>query len=93
MVLTNTQVAEKQTKVLKFPQVNILEEGIEQVNRSLELKRGFFVENLTKEEVKIFFTDSTGLKEVAATHWALTDKAIVLKQSIVIPLAKIVAVA
>lgn len=93
MVLTNTQVAEKQTKVLKFPKVDILEEGIEQVNRSLELKREFFVDNSKKEEVKIFFTDSTGLKEVDATYWTLTDKAIVLKQSIVIPLAKIVAVA
>lgn len=93
MVLTNTQVAEKQTKILRFPQVDILEEGIEQANRSLELKREFFIGSSEKEEVKIFFTDNTGLKEVDATYWTLTDKAVVLKQSIVIPLAKIVAVA
>lgn len=93
MVLTNTQVAEKQAKILKFPEVNILEEGIDQVNRSLELKREFFIGNSEKEGIKIFFIDSTGLKEVDATYWTLTDKAIILKHSIVIPLAKIIAVA
>lgn len=85
--------AGKQLKILKFPQVNILEEGIEEVNHSLAVKREFFKDNIDRDNVKIFFIDSTGLKEIEATYWTLTQKSVVLKQSIVIPLSKIVAVA
>lgn len=89
-----SQVNEKRrSKVLTFPKENILEQGIKQVNRSLELKRDFFLDNSGRDTVKIFFTDHTGLREIETTCWTLTNKAIVLRQAITIPLAKIVAVA
>lgn len=93
MNLRKLKIVEKDFHVLQFPTENILEQPIEQVNRSLAKKRDFFLDNLDRENVKIYFLDHTGLKKVETAHWTITKKAVILKQSLVIPLANIVAVA
>lgn len=93
MNVRNLKIVEKDVHVLQFPKENIFEQPIAQVNRSLEVKRDFFLDNLERENVKIYFLDHTGLKQVETSYYTLTEKAVILKQSFVIPLAKIVAVA
>lgn len=92
MNVRNSQVVERDARVLQFPKANIVDQPIEQVNRSLEVKREFFLHN-SEENVKIYFLDHTGLKQVETAYWTITKNAVILKESIVIPLAKIVAVA
>lgn len=83
----------KKGKVLKFPRVDVLEQGIEQVKLALQLKRDFFIENLGRETIEIYFVDITGLNRVKTNIWTPTEKALIIKQSKLIPLANIVAVA
>lgn len=91
MNVRNLQIVEKDVRVLTFPKENIVDQPIDQVNRSLDVKREFFLGNC--KNVKIYFLDHTGLKQVETTYWTITKNAVILKESIVIPLAKIVAVA
>ncbi len=46
--------------------------------------------NLEHHKVKIFFQDSEGLKKVHTTVWAFTDKAVLLKQNVVLPIHRII---
>lgn len=93
MKIRNLHIVEQDVHVLQFPKENILDEPIEQVNRSLEVKREFFLCNLEREKVKIYFTDHTGLKQVEASYWTITKNAVIITKTMVIPLARIVAVA
>jgi len=92
--LTNIQIIEKeQIKFLKFPKKDVLAKKAEKVNRSIELNRALYLGNLEHEKVRITFQDETGLKRVETTIWGVTDKSVILKQSTIIPLARIVSVA
>lgn len=93
MNVRNLHFVEKGVRVLQFPKENIVDQPIDQVNRSLDVKREFFLHNAERENVKIYFLDHTGLKQVETAYWTITKNAVILKESIVIPLANIVAVA
>lgn len=86
-------VKEDQEKLLRFPQIDVLEHRIDQVNDALNLKRAFFKENLNRTKLKIFFTDHSGLQKVETSVWTISEKAIILKNNTVVPLSDIVAVA
>ena len=86
-------VKEDQEKLLRFPQINVLEHRIDQVNDALNLKRAFFIENLNKTRLKIFFTDHSGLQKVETSVWTISEKAIILRNNEMVPLSNIIAVA
>lgn len=86
-------VKEDQEKLLRFPQINVLEHRIDQVNDALNLKKAFFMENLNRTKLKIFFTDHSGLHKVETSVWTISEKAIILKNNTVVPLSDIIAVA
>ncbi|WBX72082.1 hypothetical protein [Tenacibaculum retecalamus] len=88
-----TLVDNKQSKILEFPKINVLEHKIEQVNEFIRQRKVFFLRNLNKEKFEIFFTDHTGLKRVEASIWTVSEKAIILKNTTVVPFSDIVAVA
>lgn len=93
MISKSVQVVEKeQIQFLKFPKEDVLDRESDQINRSLELKRALTLGNLEREKVKIYFVDNSGLKKVETTVWGITDKAVILKKSTIIPLARIVAI-
>ena len=88
------QVIEKeQIKFLKFPKEDVLSEKDDKVNRSISLGRALYLGNLEHEKVRITFFDDTNLKRVETTIWGVTDKSVILKESTIIPLARIVSVA
>jgi len=89
----NVQLIEKeQIKHLTFPKEDVLNQQKQKVNRVLELRRALTLGNLEHEKVKIVFVDSNGLKKVETTIWGITDKEVILKQSTIIPLERIVSI-
>ena len=83
----------KKSKLLEFPKINVLEHKIEQVNEFIRQRKVFFLRNLNKDKFEIFFTDHTGLKRIEASVWTVSEKAIILKNTTVVPFSDIVAVA
>ena len=84
---------DKKMKLLKFPVINVLEHEIEKVNEFIRQRKVFFLRNLNKEKFQIFYTDHTGLRKVEASVWTLSEKAIILRNTKVVPFSNIIAVA
>ena len=90
MSLDNIQLVEKETVgELVFPFDEILTSDSEILNRKLSIDRAISLGNLEHHKVKIIFSDSIWVKKVDTTIWAVTDKAIVLKQNTVVPIHRI----
>jgi hypothetical protein len=77
---------------MKFPkdQVNISSEESSILQR--ELHKATTLGNLSKHKVTIVFSDEEAPKKVTTTIWAITEKNVILKQSISIPIHRIHAV-
>ncbi|TCI84679.1 hypothetical protein [Tenacibaculum sp. M341] len=91
---SNAQNVEKeQIKFFKFPKKEVLNMKKDQINRSIDLRRALYLGNLERQKVKIVFADENGYKRVETTIWGVTDKSVILKQSTLIPLQRIVSVA
>ncbi len=89
----NVQLIEKeQIKFLKFPKKDVLEKRKDQIDRFLELQRALSLGNLERQKVRIVFVDDTGFKKVETTIWGITDKEVILKQSTIIPLERIISI-
>ncbi len=80
-------------KFLKFPKEEVLNKKKAIVNRILDLQRALSLGNLEREKVKYIFMDVDGLKRVETTVWGITDASVILKESTIIPLERIVRVA
>jgi hypothetical protein len=89
----NPLVDDKKLKLLEFPVINVLEHEIEKVNEFIRQRKVFFLRNLNKEKFQIFYTDHSGLRKVEASVWTLSEKAIILRNTKVVPFSNIVAVA
>lgn len=55
-----------------------------------QLERANTLGNIEHHKVQIYFEDSEGLKRVHTTVWAFTDKAVLLKQNVIIPIHRII---
>ena len=55
----------------------------------LELEKATKLGNTERSKIKIVFEDADAVKQVETTVWATTDKGIVLKGGIVIPINRI----
>nr|WP_299033185.1 hypothetical protein [uncultured Tenacibaculum sp.] len=78
---------------MKFPKEEVLNKKKAIVNRILDLQRALSLGNLEREKVKYIFMDVDGLKRVETTVWGITDASVILKESTIIPLERIVRVA
>ncbi|WP_278035323.1 hypothetical protein [Flavobacterium nitratireducens] len=74
---------------LKFPTTDVLEDDIEVKTRISEINRALSLGNLEHSKIKIFFEDNESKKIVNTTVWAVTDKNVVLKKGVVIPINRI----
>ena len=86
-------VEKEQIQFLKFPKEDVLKKEKEKEHLFLELRRALYLGNLEREKVMITFKDDSGTKRVETTIWGVTDKAVILKRSTIIPLERIVSVA
>ncbi len=74
---------------LKFPDNDVLTSKDEIKIRNADLARAMVLGNLEHHKIKIVFEDSEGVKQVETTVWGVTDKRVILKQAILIPIHRI----
>lgn len=87
--LTPVSIEKENISGLKFPDTEVLASKEEVKNRYANLERALKLGNLEHNKIKIIFEDSEGVKQVNTTVWGVTDKRVILKQGIVIPIHRI----
>ncbi len=85
-------IEKEQIKFLHFPKQEVLSKKRAKRDRYKKLTRGLRLGNLEHLKVKIIFVDDEGAKEVETTIWGITDKSVILKQSTIIPLERIISI-
>ncbi|HTA84166.1 MAG TPA: hypothetical protein VK783_14575 [Bacteroidia bacterium] len=78
--------------MLHFPLDEVLRTEDEMKQRRADAERGMLLGNLYKSKVIIIFKDGETVKQVETTIWALTDKRIILKTGMGIPLHRIIKI-
>ncbi|MCK8522532.1 hypothetical protein M0D21_13190 [Aquimarina sp. D1M17] len=86
------RIEKEEIKFLHFPQKEVLRSEKAKRDRYRKLSRGLQLGNLEQQKVKIVFADDEGVKEVESTIWGITDKSVILKQSTIIPLGRIISI-
>jgi len=90
---TKHQVIDKEAVTgLRFPDTEVLSDKDEIKQRADDLQRCLSLGNLEYSKIKIYFEDDTSLKVVDTTVWGLTDKRVILKKDVVIPIHRITKV-
>ncbi len=82
-------VSKESISNLTFPTTEVLKLKEAIASRMLDLERATALGNVEHNKIKITFEDSEGLKQVETTIWATTDKRIILKGGVVIPIIRI----
>ncbi|HLF51791.1 hypothetical protein [Flavobacterium sp.] len=87
---TKFEIIEKEViETLHFPKTDVLEDKDEIQQRNSELERALSLGNLEHSKIKIFFEDNESKKVVETTVWGVTDKRVILKQGVGIPINRI----
>lgn len=84
-----TLIEKENIRGLKFPENDVLLSKDEIKIRNADLERAMKLGNLEHNKIKIVFEDSEGVKQVETTVWGVTDKRVILKQGILIPIHRI----
>ncbi|MCX7728995.1 MAG: hypothetical protein N2203_05950 [Bacteroidia bacterium] len=74
---------------LKFPDEDVIKDEEMRKQRLRDLERATTLGNLDKIKFKIYFADDKSHKYTETTIWGLTDKRVILKQGIMIPISRI----
>jgi len=82
-------VSKESISNLNFPNEEVLKSKEDIISRMLDLERATTLGNVEHNKIKIIFEDSEGLKQVETTIWATTDKRIILKGGVVVPIYRI----
>ncbi|MEO8235313.1 MAG: hypothetical protein ABI549_07855 [Flavobacterium sp.] len=87
---TNFEIIEKELiNQLNFPVSDVLDDKEEINKRNSDLDRALSLGNLEHSKIKIYFEDDLSKKVVETTIWGVTDKRVILKKGIVIPINRI----
>jgi len=90
MLTTDFKKIEKELIAdLKFPAEEVLMSEDAKKERLYYLERAMSLGNLEHSKCKIFFEDDTCVRMVETTVWGVTDKRVILKQGMVIPIHRI----
>lgn len=90
MVISKFQPIEKEeVENLKFPSTEVLND-IEKIGeRRSELGRALTLGNMEHAKIRIYFEDDSSCKVVETTVWGVTDKRVILKKGVVIPIHRV----
>lgn len=89
MTIAFESIEKEKIETLKFPQEEVLID-IQLINeRNAELNRALTLGNLEHTKIKIYFEDDKSRKLVETTVWGVTDKRVILKQGVVIPINRV----
>lgn len=90
MMTTTFETIEKENiETLKFPSDEVLSDENLIKERNSELTRALSLGNLEHTKIKIYFEDDQSRKLVETTVWGVTDKRVILKQGVVIPINRV----
>ena len=89
MTSTFEAIAKEKIETLKFPEGEVLLEKELIKEREAELNRALSLGNLEHAKIKIYFEDNISRKVVETTVWGVTDKRVILKKGIVIPINRV----
>jgi hypothetical protein len=89
MTATFEMIEKESISSLKFPTEDVLKDKGEIADRESELNRALTLGNLEHTKIKIYFEDDTSRKLVETTVWGVTDKRVILKQGVVIPINRV----
>jgi hypothetical protein len=84
-----TPIEKENITGLKFPELDVLANKEAMKARTSNLERALKLGNLEHNKIKIVFEDSEGVKQVETTVWGVTDKRVILKKGVVIPIHRI----
>lgn len=87
--LTPIIVSKESIADMTFPSEDVLNQTELIEARMKDLERATTLGNVEQNKNKIIFEDKEGVKQVETTIWATTDKRIVLKGGVVIPINRI----
>ncbi len=82
-------VQKEEVNQLHFPNDDVLLNAEAVEVRRVALERAVVLGNTYKGKTKIVFEDNEGIKQIETHIWGLTDKRVILKQGIVIPINRI----
>lgn len=82
-------IEKEEVNTLKFPSEEVLEKEAEIRARSQKIHRATSLGNLEKYKVTIVFEDDNSTKKISTTIWAQTEKKILLKGGMSIPVHRI----
>lgn len=88
-VITPVLIEKEEISSLHFPKEEVLKNIDDIKVRSLSLQQAIKLGNNQKRKVKITFEDDNGVKKVETTIWAITDKNILLKRGVLVPICRI----
>ena len=74
---------------LRFPEPDVLFNPAAIAKRKLDIDRAVYLGNTEHTKVRIIFQDTKGLKQIETTIWGSTDKRIILKSGMVIPIHRV----
>ena len=83
------RIEKEQVPLLQFPVEEVLKSKDQIKQRVQDLQRAMTLGNLEHAKARIVFEDKEGLKQVETTVWGVTDRRIILKQGIVLPIHRI----
>lgn len=90
MVNTDFETIEKEKiSTLRFPLDEVLKDPVKIKERAADLEKALSLGNLEHSKIKIYFEDDQSCKIVETTVWAVTDKQVILKQGVSIPISRI----
>jgi uncharacterized protein (UPF0248 family) len=90
MLNTNPILVQKEMiSGFRFPENEVLTSKDDMKIRLADLERALKLGNLEHNKIKIIFEDTDGIKQVETTVWGVTDKRVILKQGIMIPIHRI----
>lgn len=89
MSTTFELIEKEKIESLKFPQDEVLKDKELIKEREVELNRALALGNLEHTKIKIYFEDDSSRKLVETTVWGVTDKRVILKQGVVIPINRV----
>lgn len=89
MTATFEMIEKEKIEMLKFPHDEVLTDANLIKERNSELNRALSLGNLEHTKIKIYFEDDKSRKSVETTVWGVTDKRVILKQGVVIPINRV----
>lgn len=86
---TFERIEKESISALRFPNKEVLDDKEKMNDRIADLNRALSLGNLEQTKIKIYFEDDTSFKMVETTVWGVTDKRVILKQGVVIPINRV----